>query len=124
MKRDSIPIRTESRETYLFTSGAISKVDMIRARRQILIERVFTRPDGVSDLKTEILQYPTEREWIDARYAILRATGLMAYLEDSTQSTHMGEPAPSRRAEDRQSTRARNLWAALRARLNIRRRDE
>ena len=123
MKRDSIAIRTESRETYLFTSGAISKVDMIRARREIVIERVFTRPDGVSDWKKDILQCRTEQEWIDARREVLRATGLMAYLEDSTQSTHTEEPAPSRRADDRQSTRAQNLWAALRARLNIRRKD-
>ena len=123
MKRDLIAIRTESREIYLFASGAISKVEMIRARREIVIERVFTFPDGRSEREKIILPCRDEQEWINARHEVLRKTGLMAYLEDSTQSTHTGEPAPSRRAEDRRSTRARNLWAALRARLNIRRKD-
>jgi len=124
VKRDLIAIRTENRETYLFTSGAVSKVDMIRTRLEIVIEHVFTFPDGRSELKKDIWSCRTEQEWMKVRYEVLRATGLMAYLEDSTQSMHTGEPAQSRRAEDRQSSRARNLWAALRARLNIRRKDE
>jgi len=123
MKRDLIVIRTRNRETYLFTSGVVSKIDMIRTRLEIVIEYVFTFPDGHSELKKDIWSCQEEQDWMKVRHDILRAMGLMVYLEDSTQSTHTGEPAPSRRAEDRRSTRARNLWAALRARLNIWRKD-
>jgi len=124
MKRDLIAIRTESRETYLFASGTISKVDMIRPRLEIAIEHVFTFPDGHSELKKDIWSCRTEQEWMKVRSEVLRATGLMAYLEDSRQSTHTEEPAPFRHADDKQSARARNLWAVLRAWLSIRRKDE
>jgi len=123
MKRDLIAIRTENRETYLFTSGAISKIDMIRARREIVIERVFTRPDGRSNWKKDILPCRDEQEWMKVRHDVLCSTGLMAYLEDSTQSTHTEAPAQSRRADGKRLARVQNLWAALRARLNIRRKD-
>lgn len=123
MKRDLIAIRTESRETYLFASGTISKVDMIRPRLEIAIEHVFTFPNGHSELKKDIWSCRTEQEWMKVRSEVLRATGLVVYLEDSTQSTHTEVPARSYRADDKQSVRGRNLWAALRARLNIRRKD-
>jgi len=117
-----VAIRTETRETYYLSSGAVSKVDMIRARRQILIERAFTRPDHVSELRTEMLQYPTEREWQDARRAILQSLNLTAYLSDSIPRTNTEEPVPTRLGADRQSPRRRNPWATLRGWLNSLRR--
>jgi len=117
-----IVIRTENRETYCMSSGAVSKVDMIRERREILIERAFTRPDHVSELRTDRLQYPTEREWRDARRSVLQSLNLTAYLSDSIPAPHSAESPPSRHSTNTRLDRMRNLWASLLARLNIRRR--
>ena len=118
---DKIVIRTASRETYYLAHGFVSKVDLIRTRRQILLERTFMRPDGVAELKMEVQQYPTERDWDDARRTLLESLGLLEHPSSSTQSSSTQESAPNDHPAGRRLDRMRNLWAGLRARLSNRR---
>jgi len=118
---DKVVIRTATRETYLFARGFISKVDLIRPRRQILVERTFMRLDGVADLKMEVQQYPTERDWEDARRTLLESLGLLEHPSSSTQSSSTRESAQSGPPAGRRLDRMRNLWANLRAWLSNRR---
>ncbi len=115
---DKVVIRTATRETYLFARGFISKVDLIRPRRQILVERTFMRLDGVADLKMEVQQYPTERDWEDARRTLLESLGLLEHPSSSTQSSSTLESAQTDHLAGRRLVRMRNLWAGLRAWLS------
>jgi hypothetical protein len=115
---DKIVIRTASRETYYLAHGFVSKVDLIRTRRQILVERTFMRPDGVAELKMEVQQYPTERDWDDARRTLLESLGLLEHPASSIQSSSTQGSAQTDRPAGRRLDRMRNLWAGLRARLS------
>jgi len=119
---DKVVIRTATRETYYLARGFISKVDLIRTRRQILVERTFMRPDGVAELKMEVQQYPTERDWDDARRTLLESLGLLEYHSGSTQPSSTQGSTRNDHPVDRRLDRMRNLWAGLRAWLsNLRR---
>lgn len=115
---DRVVIRTASRETYFLSRGFVSKVDLIRTRRQILLERAFMRPDGVAELKMEVQQYPTERDWEDARRTLLESLGLLEHPSGSTQSSSTQGSAQSDHPVGRRLFRMRNLWASLRAWLS------
>jgi len=120
---DKVVIRTATRETYYLAHGFISKVDLIRTRRQILVERAFMRPDGVAELKMEVQQYPTERDWDDARRTLLESLGLLEYPSSSTQSSSTQESARNGHPVGRRLDRMRNLWASLRAWLSSPRKE-
>jgi hypothetical protein len=120
---DKVVIRTATRETYYLAHGFISKVDLIRTRRQILVERAFMRPDGVAELKMEVQQYPTERDWDDARRTLLESLGLLEHPSSSTQSSSTQESARNGHPVGRRLDRMRNLWASLRAWLSSPRKE-
>jgi hypothetical protein len=115
---DKVVIRTATRETYFLSRGFVSKVDLIRTRRQILLERAFMRPDGVAELKVEMQQYPTDRDWEDARRTLLESLGLLEHPSGSTQSSSTPESEQSGHPTGRRLFRMRNLWASLRAWLS------
>jgi hypothetical protein len=115
---DRVVIRTASRETYFLSRGFVSKVDLIRTRRQILLERAFMRPDGVAELKMEVQQYPTERDWEEARRTLLESLGLLEHPSGSTQSLNTPESAQNGRSVGKRLSRMQNLWAGLRAWLS------
>jgi hypothetical protein len=115
---DRVVIRTATRETYFLSRGFVSKVDLIRTRRQILLERAFMRPDGVAELKMEVQQYPTERDWEEARRTLLESLGLLEHPSGSTQLLNTPESARNGHPIGRRLFRMRNLWASLRAWLS------
>jgi hypothetical protein len=120
---DKVVIRTATRETYYLAHGFISKVDLIRTRRQILVERAFMRPDGVAELKIEMRQEPTERDWEEARRTLLESLGLLEHPSSSTQSSSTQESARNGHPVGRRLDRMRNLWASLRAWLSSPRKE-